>query len=100
MYFEWVLNMKEYFPNVTKIKYTDNKFKKGLYFRYYNADEPVGAKTMKEHLRFSMAYWPTMCAEGEDPFGAGTAHRPWQSASTPMKMAEERYMQPLSLCKN
>jgi len=90
LYFEWRLNLKEYFPNISKIEYTEDKFKKGSCFRNYNADEPVGAKTMREHLRFSMAYWATMCAEGEDPFGAGTAHRPWQNASTPMKMAEER----------
>lgn len=82
--------MKEYFPDVSKIKYVDNKFKKGLCFRHYNADEIVGGKTMREQLKFSMAYWHTICAEGVDPFGISTALRPWQNASTPMKMAEER----------
>jgi xylose isomerase len=82
--------MKEYFPYVGRVKYTDDKFKKGLCFRHYYADEIVGDKTMKEQLKFSMAYWHTMCAEGVDPFGTGTAIRPWQGASSPMKMAEER----------
>jgi len=82
--------MKEYFPNVSRVKYTNDKFKKGLYFRHYNADEIVGGKTMKEQLKFSMAYWHTMCAEGVGPFGMGTAIRPWQGTSSPMKMAEER----------
>src|SRR4030043_418091 len=82
--------MKEYFPDIRKIKYSDDRFKEGLCFRQYNADETIGGKTMKEQLKFSMAYWHTICAEGGDPFGAGTALRPWQNVSSPMKMAEER----------
>ena len=82
--------MKEYFPDIRKIKYSDDKFKEGLCFRHYNTDETVGGKTMKEQLKFSIAYWHTICAEGGDPFGAGTALRPWQNESLPMKMAKER----------
>jgi len=82
--------MKEYFPNIGKVRYENDKFKKGLCFRHYNADEMVGGKTMKEQLKFSMAYWHTMCAEGGDPFGSGTALRPWHGTSNPMKMAEEK----------
>jgi len=82
--------MKDYFPNVSKIKYTEDKLKKSLCFRQYNADEIVAGKAMKEHLRFSMAYWHTMCKELDDPFGSGTALRPWHGASNLMKMAEEK----------
>jgi xylose isomerase len=82
--------MKEYFPDVGKIEYTGDKLKKGLCFRQYNADEKVNGKSMKDHLRFSMAYWHTMGEEGDDPFGAPAAVRPWHGASDPMKMAEEK----------
>jgi len=82
--------MKDYFPDVSKIKYTEEKLKKGLYFRHYNAGEIVAGKAMKDHLRFSMAFWHTMGKEGDDPFGAPTAVRPWHGAPTPMKMAEEK----------
>ncbi len=82
--------MKEYFQNIKKVEFTEEKLKKGLYFRQYNADEMVGNKTMKDQLKFSLAYWHTMCGEGGDPFGPGTAVRPWQGAANPMAMAEER----------
>jgi len=82
--------MKEYFPEVKKIEYTDDKLKSGLCFRQYNADEIVGSKRMKEHLKFSMAYWHTICADGTDQFGEGTFIRPWNESSDPMKRAEEK----------
>jgi xylose isomerase len=82
--------MKEYFPQVKKVEFTDDKLKKGLYFRHYNADEVVGERRMSEQLKFSMAYWHTMCAEGTDIFGEGTWLRPWNEFSEPMKVAEER----------
>ena len=82
--------MKEYFANVNKVEFTEDKMKKGLCFRQYNADEVIGGKTMKQQLKFSLAYWHTMCGEGGDPFGSGTAVRPWHGASSPMEMAKER----------
>lgn len=82
--------MKQYLPEISKVEYTKEKLKKGLYFRQYNANEYVGNKKMKDHLKFSMAYWHTMCGSGQDPFGSGTALRPWDGVSNPMKLAEER----------
>lgn len=82
--------MKEYFPNIKRIEYTEDKKKPGLYFRRYKPDEMVGGKKMKDHLRFSMAYWHTMCGNGTDMFGSGTAERPWYTASSPMEMAKEK----------
>lgn len=32
---------------------------------------------MKEHLRFSIAYWHTFTADGTDVFGSATMQRPW-----------------------
>jgi len=66
-----------YFENISKIKYEGPTSKNPLAFKYYNPDEVVGGKTMKDYLRFSIAYWHTFVADGSDPFGVGTAIRPW-----------------------
>ncbi|MGA2621641.1 MAG: xylose isomerase [Thermoguttaceae bacterium] len=66
------------FPEVQKIAYEGPQSKNPLAFRQYNAGEVVAGKTMKEHLRFSVAYWHTMRGTGSDPFGPGTMLRPWE----------------------
>ncbi len=64
--------MKEYFVGIPKIAYEGPKTKNPFAFRYYNPDEIIDGKSMREHLRFSMAYWHTLCADGTDMFGRGT----------------------------
>lgn len=82
--------MREYFTNVPKIKF-EGRDSKNLYaFKYYNPDEVVGDKTMKEHLRFTMSYWHTLTGGGADPFGVATMLRPWDDAHTSMEMAKQR----------
>lgn len=81
---------KEIFKDIPKIKYEGPKTKNNLAFRYYNPEEKVGKKTMKEHLRFSVAYWHTMTLSGMDPFGAATMQRPWDNETDAMKIAEMR----------
>jgi len=66
-----------YFENVGKIQFEGASSKNPLAFKYYNPEEKVNGKTMEEHLRFSVAYWHTFTADGTDPFGVGTAIRPW-----------------------
>lgn len=46
-------------------------------FRHYNPDEVVLGKSLKEHLRFAVAYWHSFAWEGGDPFGSQTFIRPW-----------------------
>ncbi|MFA7588731.1 MAG: xylose isomerase [Acholeplasmataceae bacterium] len=66
-----------YFEKIGEIKYEGSKSKNPLAFKYYNPNEVVLGKTMKEHLRFSMAYWHTLTYMGIDPFGKETMDRPW-----------------------
>ncbi|UKJ83782.1 xylose isomerase (plasmid) [Priestia megaterium] len=66
-----------YFENVNKVMYEGKDSKNPLAFKYYNPEEVVGGKTMKEQLRFSIAYWHTFTADGTDPFGAATMQRSW-----------------------
>ncbi|MBR2021893.1 MAG: xylose isomerase [Clostridia bacterium] len=62
----------EFYKGIGKIKYEGAKSTNPLCFRFYNPDEIIAGKTMREQLRFAMSYWHTMCAEGTDMFGAGT----------------------------
>lgn len=67
--------MKEFFPGIGSIKYEGAKSKNPFSFKFYNPEEVIAGKTMKEHLRFAMSYWHTMCGTGTDPFGAATIDR-------------------------
>ena len=49
----------------------------GLAFHYYDADKVVAGKKMKDWLRFGVAWWHTFDQQLVDPFGTGTAQRPW-----------------------
>jgi len=82
--------MSQFFPEVQKIQYEGRESDNPLAFRYYNPDEVIGGKTMAEWLRFSVAYWHTMCGELTDMFGAGTAQRPWSRLKDPMDVARAR----------
>ena len=63
--------MNELF-NIPVINYEGPESKNPLAFKYYNKDEVIAGKTMADHLRFSMCYWHTLCADGTDMFGIGT----------------------------
>nr|WP_205526813.1 xylose isomerase [Bombilactobacillus bombi] len=75
--------------NVDKIKYigTKKSLKSGLGFQYYNPDEIIGGKKMRDWLRFSVAYWHTFDQRLVDPFGDGTAMRPYDKYQDPMDQA-------------
>ena len=78
-----------YFSTVDKIKYEGVSTENPMAFRHYNPSEMVMGKTMKEHLRFAVAYWHTMTQDGSDPFGSPTNIRTW-AGSTPMETAKNR----------
>ena len=82
--------MSEYFPNIPKIQYEGPKSRNPFAFKHYNPDEVVAGKTMSEHLRFGAAYWHVMRNELGDPFGAGTAVRPWDDKSESLQNALNR----------
>jgi len=79
-----------FFPKIKKIKYEGPDSKNPLSFKWYNEDEIVAGKTMKEHLRFSVVYWHTFRNSLSDPFGVGTAFRPWDDGSESVKNAQKR----------
>ncbi|HIU77007.1 MAG TPA: xylose isomerase [Candidatus Pelethocola excrementipullorum] len=79
-----------YFKDVEQIKYKGPKSKNLLAFKYYNPEEIVNGKSMKDQLRFAMSYWHTFTFMGVDPFGSPTMDRPWDSSEDAMEKAIER----------
>ena len=69
------------FPDIPKIQYEGPESKNPLAFRWYNPDEVVAGKTMREHFRFTVVYWHTFRGTGSDPFGAATLQRPWDDGT-------------------
>lgn len=88
----------EFFDGVKKIKYEGKDSKNPLAFKYYNPDEVIGGKTMKEYLRFSVAFWHTFTGVGSDPFGLGTMLRPWDSKSG-VELAKNRALAVFEFCE-
>ena len=81
---------KEYFPTVGKIKYEGPASYNHMAYRYYDADRVVLGKPMKEWLKFAMAWWHTLCAEGGDQFGTGTKKFPWNEGPDAMTVAKQK----------
>ena len=69
--------MAEFFPNISKIPFEGVKSTNPLAFKYYDPDEVVMGKTMREQLKFALSWWHTMGGDGTDMFGCGTADKTW-----------------------
>jgi xylose isomerase len=69
--------MTDFFQGIPQIQYEGPQTDKEFAFRHYNPDERVMGKSLKEHLRFAVAYWHSFAWEGGDPFGGRTFERPW-----------------------
>nr|AYC35489.1 xylose isomerase [Thraustochytrium sp. ONC-T18] len=66
----------EFFPEVAKVEYAGPESRDVLAYRWYNKEEVVMGKKMKEWLRFSVCFWHTFRGNGSDPFGKPTiTHR-------------------------
>lgn len=80
----------EFFPGISKIKYEGSNSKNPLSYKWYNADEEILGKKMKDWLRFSVAFWHTFRGTGADPFGAPTKSWPWEDGTNSVAMAKRR----------
>jgi len=78
------------FPEITKIEYEGPETDNPLAFRWYNPHEMIEGKSMQDHLRFSVVYWHTFRANGSDPFGMPTLHRPWDDGTDSVENAKTR----------
>ena len=80
----------EYFKNIQKIKYEGRETDNPLAFRWYDEHKIIAGKTMKEHLRFAVAYWHSFCGTGADPFGPGTKNFPWDSKNDAVERGKDK----------
>jgi len=78
------------FPEIQRIPFEGPESRNPLAFRYYDENELVEGKSMRDHLRFSVVYWHTFRNPLSDPFGAGTAQRPWDDGSESVENAQNR----------
>lgn len=69
--------MTDFFKGIPPIGFEGPDSANEFAFRHYNADEIVMGKPLKDHLRFSCAYWHSFAWPGGDPFGGQTFERPW-----------------------
>ena len=84
------LGDKEYFKGINEIIYEGKDSKNPFSFKYYNPDQLVAGKTMREHFKFAVAYWHSFCGQGADPFGAGTQSFPWDKSKDPLKASKDK----------
>ena len=84
------MSKETHFQNIGTIAYEGPRTEKALAFRHYNPTEVIDGKTMKEHMRFSIAYWHAFRGVGSDPFGPGTIVRPWEQGTDVISIAKKR----------
>ncbi len=84
------LGNKEYFKNISQIKFEGRDSDNPLAFRWYDAEKVVAGKTMREHLRFACAYWHSFCGNGSDPFGGPTHLFPWDEKTDAVERAKDK----------
>ncbi|MCH5325805.1 MAG: xylose isomerase [Duncaniella sp.] len=82
--------VKEYFPGIGKIKFEGKDSKNPMAYRYYDAEKVILGKPMKEWLKFAMAWWHTLCAEGGDQFGGSTKAFPWNQGADALTIAKQK----------
>ncbi len=81
--------MNTFFESIPYVRYEGADSTNPFAFRYYNPDEVIMGKPMREHLKFAMSYWHTMCGDGTDMFGRGTFVKNF-GAETPMDIYKNK----------
>jgi xylose isomerase len=85
-----LIGNKEYFKGIGEIKFEGKESDNPLAFKYYNPEQVVAGKKMKDWFKFSIAYWHTFCGQGSDPFGPGTQNFAWDQHSDALEAAKAK----------
>ena len=80
----------EYFKGINKIPFEGSESDNPFAFKYYNPNQIISGKTMRDHFKFAIAYWHSFCGQGTDPFGAGTQNFPWDNATDSVQAARDK----------
>jgi xylose isomerase len=81
---------KEYFKGIGQIKFEGTQSDNPLAYRWYDENKVVAGKTMKDHLRFAVAYWHSFCGNGADPFGEPTHIFGWNGIPDAVERAKAK----------
>lgn len=81
---------KEYFKGIGQIKFEGTQSDNPLAYRWYDENKVVAGKTMKDHLRFAVAYWHSFCGNGADPFGEPTHIFGWNEIPDAVERAKAK----------
>jgi xylose isomerase len=84
------METKTFFKNIGTIKFEGKESKNPLAYKWYDESKVVRGKTLKEHLRFAMAYWHTLNNKGGDPFGAPTETFEWDKKEDAISRAKDK----------
>lgn len=82
--------VKEYFPQIGKIPFEGTASKNPMAFHYYDENKVVAGKTMKDWLKFAMAWWHTLGPASADQFGGQTRTYAWDQAETALERAKDK----------
>lgn len=80
----------EYFKGIGIIKFEGLGSDNPLAYRYYDENRVVAGKSMKEWLRFAVAYWHSFNGNGSDPFGGPSQIHAWDSNTDAVQRAKDK----------
>lgn len=86
----YLIGNKEFFKGIGRIKFEGKGSDNPLAFKFYDENKVIAGKTLREHLRFAVAYWHTFCSTGGDPFGPGTKVLPWNESADAIRRAKDK----------
>jgi xylose isomerase len=84
------LGQKEFFKGIGQIKFEGVSSDNPLAYRWYDENKTVAGKSMKDWLRFAVAYWHSFCGSGADPFGEPTHLFSWHEKSDAVERAKDK----------
>ena len=76
------------FNSFPTVKYEGPSSENPLAYQWYNPEQLVLGRPLKDHLRFAVAYWHSLAMTGSDPFGGPTIFRPWMETGDPIAQAK------------
>lgn len=85
-----IIGNKEFFKGINEIKFEGKDSNNPFAFKYYNPEQVIAGKTMREHFKFAVAYWHSFCGDGSDPFGQPTQKFPWDESDDPIQAAKDK----------
>ena len=85
-----LIGNQEYFKGIAQVKYEGTESDNPLAFRWYDENKVVAGKTLKDHFKFSCAYWHSFVNDGSDPFGGSTHNFPWNAKGDAVERAKDK----------